>query len=155
MNIFNDFHTAVIEKLINHEVEFMLVGGVAVNFYGYDRMTGDLDLWIDGDAKNKVKLLDAFEAMDFDESGINFLRNSDFDVPFVFSIGEEPEKIDFLTQVGHLVFSECYSDRKNHTWEKLVIPFISLKDLIITKMLTGRLQDRADVEELQKIHGIQ
>ena len=27
-----------------------------------------------------------------------------------------------------------------------------LRDLIINKMLTGRLKDKADVEELQKIH---
>jgi len=32
------------------------------------------------------------------------------------------------------------------------IAFSSLDDLIVNKMMTGRLKDQADVEELKKIH---
>jgi len=35
---------------------------------------------------------------------------------------------------------------------QLEVRFIPLEDLIVNKMLTGRLQDRADVEQLQKIN---
>lgn len=34
-------------KLLNaHRVEYLLVGGYAVGYYGYPRATADLDLWI-------------------------------------------------------------------------------------------------------------
>jgi hypothetical protein len=33
----------------------------------------------------------------------------------------------------------------------LKIPVISLNDLVLSKMNTGRLKDAADIEELQKI----
>jgi hypothetical protein len=36
--------------------------------------------------------------------------------------------------------------------EGLSIPVLHLNDLIINKMLTNRTKDKADVEELQKIH---
>ena len=35
--------------------------------------------------------------------------------------------------------------------DTLTVNYISLKDLIVNKMLTGRPKDKLDVEELQKI----
>jgi hypothetical protein len=35
--------------------------------------------------------------------------------------------------------------------DELEVEFINLKNLITNKMLTGRLQDKADVDMLQKI----
>jgi hypothetical protein len=49
MNIFLKEHYLLLEKLINARVEFIIVGGYAVNYHGYNRTTGDLDLWIKPD----------------------------------------------------------------------------------------------------------
>ncbi len=34
-------------KLLNiHKVEYLLIGGYAVGYYGYPRTTADIDVWI-------------------------------------------------------------------------------------------------------------
>ena len=34
-------------QLLNiHSVEYLLIGGYAVGYYGYPRATGDMDIWV-------------------------------------------------------------------------------------------------------------
>ncbi len=41
-------------RLLNeNEVEYLLIGGYAVGFYGYPRATHDMDIWIAVDPGNK------------------------------------------------------------------------------------------------------
>ena len=35
-----------LQLLNEHQVEYMLIGGYAVAYYGYPRSTGDMDIWI-------------------------------------------------------------------------------------------------------------
>lgn len=46
MDLFLEDHRQVLIELIKHGVDFMLIGGYAVNFYGYSRTTADMDVWI-------------------------------------------------------------------------------------------------------------
>ena len=39
---FKDF----LQILNSHEVEYLLIGGYAVGYYGYIRTTGDMDVWL-------------------------------------------------------------------------------------------------------------
>ena len=41
--------------LTSHEVEYLLIGGYAVNYHGYPRATGDIDLWIDNAPGNAAR----------------------------------------------------------------------------------------------------
>ena len=54
-----DFYTSVLQTMINKNVRFLVVGGYAVNSYGFMRSTGDMDIWIDTDELNLEKLRDA------------------------------------------------------------------------------------------------
>ena len=56
MSIFNEYHQRFLFELLNHEVDFIVVGGLSVVFHGYIRTTGDMDLWIRQTNKNKLKL---------------------------------------------------------------------------------------------------
>lgn len=38
-------HIEILERLVESEVDFMLIGGYSVIYYGYSRGTNDLDLW--------------------------------------------------------------------------------------------------------------
>ena len=44
MNIFEQVFIDFIRLLNKHEVEYILIGGMAVNVYGYNRPTGDDDI---------------------------------------------------------------------------------------------------------------
>jgi hypothetical protein len=45
MNIFFKEHHEILAALLKHRVNFMLIGGYAVNYYGYHRTT---ETWIFG-----------------------------------------------------------------------------------------------------------
>lgn len=44
-NLYKSVHD-FFQKLNEHGVQYLLVGGFAVNAYGHARNTGDLDLWV-------------------------------------------------------------------------------------------------------------
>ena len=71
MNIFFKEHHEILAALLKHRVNFMLIGGYAVNYYGYHRTTGDMDIWLEPSNENKEMLLQAFTALGFDDEGIH------------------------------------------------------------------------------------
>lgn len=151
MNLFYPEHILVFRSLLEHEVRFLLIGGYAVISHGYMRTTGDLDLWIGSDPGNKQHLISAFRTLGFAETELDYLKNLDFSSPNVFSMGTEPQKIDFLTHVSMLNFDEAYSNRMDKNFDGLLLPIVHYRDLILMKMTSDRTKDKADVEELQKI----
>ena len=50
---FRPEHRAFFQSLKKHEVEYVLIGGVAVNLHGYIRGTGDVDILFGPSLKNK------------------------------------------------------------------------------------------------------
>jgi len=151
MNIFLKEHRLLLEKLINSGVEFLIIGGYAVNFHGYNRVTGDLDLWIKPDNVNRDILITVLSGMKFDHEKLKMLMKADFTGSFVFTIWEKPYKVDFLTSISGGSFQEAYSRRIMANIGGIQIPFICITDLVASKIVTTRLRDKADVEELQKL----
>ena len=92
-------HKEVLLMLIKHEVEFILIGGYAVIYYGYSRTTEDMDIWLIPDNENKIKLLNALNEIGIIEDIISQFSIIDFTKLNVFSTGVKPYKINFLTKV--------------------------------------------------------
>jgi RHS repeat-associated protein len=67
MNILDEFTLSVLKALNSAKVEYLIVGGYAVNSHGYKRTTGDIDIWLRPSNENKVKVLAAFRALNIDE----------------------------------------------------------------------------------------
>lgn len=63
MKILDPLFIQVIQQLIKSGVDFILIGGYAVNFYGYGRYTGDMDFGLDPTNSNKLKFIDALTAL--------------------------------------------------------------------------------------------
>jgi hypothetical protein len=71
------------KTLINHQVDFIVVGGAAVNHYGYNRPSGigsyrsslkvDLDFWYRPTVANYHKLLRALDELDVDTTDLKQL----------------------------------------------------------------------------------
>jgi predicted nucleotidyltransferase len=151
MNIFLKEHYLLLEKLINAGVKFIIIGGYAVNYHGYNRTTGDLDLWIKPDNENRDLLLAVLDDFNFNKESLKKLHNSDFCEPFIFNFWDKPYKVDILTKISGIFFDEAYEKRIIENMEGLSIPFLDFNHLVLSKMTTNRLRDKADVEELQKI----
>ncbi len=98
MNIFSEESTLILTKMADKQVDFMLVGGHAVIYHGYNRLTGDMDIWLKPDNDNKKLLLEALTDIGFDERGISIINSWDFTKPQIFHIGKVLDKT---------LFSEC------------------------------------------------
>lgn len=109
MNILDDNTYHFIEALNKYKVNYMVVGGYAVNYYGFRRTTADIDLWIEPLNTTKFKLIDALISVGITSEVSNEIAKLDFTKPLVFMEGEEPFKIDFMTYVSSVKFEEAWS----------------------------------------------
>lgn len=151
MNLFFEEHQEIIKQLILQEVDFMLIGGYAVIVYGYTRTTGDVDLWIKPTNENKLKLIKVFSELNFETNDIYEIEKMNFEDYLVFSIGDEPQKIDFITKVNLVDYEEANTRKLVAEIDGINIPIVHLHDLVLMKTNTKRKKDEADIEELQKI----
>lgn len=152
MKLANNFQEAL-RALNNCEVDYIIAGGYAVIFHGYVRTTGDLDIWIKPDPANKGKIIKAVKELAQSPELITYLQNLDFTKPFAIKLGDKPFQVDIFNAITGVRYNDAIKNAVLYKFsEKLEVKFIHLNDLIINKMLTGRLKDKADVEELQKIN---
>ena len=107
-----------------HEAKFLLVGGYAVNAFGYIRNTVDIHVWIAATPVN----LDAPDAM---------LR-----------MGHPPLRIEVLKQLSGVEFDACWERRVGFPLDDLMIPMISLADLKANKGAAGGPKDLAELSNL-------
>ena len=152
MNLFIDAHQKLLQSLLDARVEFIIIGGYSVIFHGYTRTTGDIEIWLRPENGNKSKLIKALQAFGIEKESLSAVSELDFTNTVFFKIGEEPERIDFLTKIN-LVSYESADKRKIYgKIDNLTLPLLHLDHLILSKIKTGRPQDKADVEILQNIH---
>ncbi len=151
MNLFLPRHQEILSLLIKHNVDFIIIGGYAVIFHGYERTTGDIDLWIKPTNENRDKLSNAFLEAGMEEDDLDNLKKHDFTHHTSFSWQSEPEKVDFITHINLLEYEKANSNKIAYKWEGLILPFINIQELVLSKINTGRKKDEADVEELQRI----
>lgn len=153
MNVFVEEHRQMLLSLVKHEVRFMLIGGYAVIHYGYERSTGDMDIWLQSGNANKDRLINALMEFGIAEEDIEQLRKMNLNNPVpVFFIGTPPRRIDFVTAISRLTFEDAVINATHFQLQETLIPVIHYDDLILSKMFTGRAKDKGDIEELQKIN---
>jgi len=59
-------------RLLNSKgVEYLVVGGYAVGYYGHARATADLDVWIAANPANAMKVVDALREFGFGGAGLS------------------------------------------------------------------------------------
>jgi predicted nucleotidyltransferase len=149
-NVLNRDFTEFIQALNKASVEYVLVGGYAVIFHGYQRTTGDLDVWINPTAENYMKLKRAFADFGmslFDMTAEKFLDSEHYDV---FTFGKPPVCIEILTAVKGLHFNDTYKNSSLIVFDGVEVRMIDIRDLIAAKKASNRFKDRDDVEHLEK-----
>ncbi|HYV94392.1 MAG TPA: nucleotidyltransferase [Chitinophagales bacterium] len=151
MQILLQEHRRLLKRLVEAKVEFILIGGYAVIYHGYPRTTDDLDIWVKPDNTNKEKLMTFFANEGIRDEDVETLREMDFTSTHVFFLGEAPYQIDFLTKVQGLNFGEAQKLQVYFDIDGLKIPVLNIDHLVISKILSDRPKDKADLDELQKI----
>jgi hypothetical protein len=145
--VLNQDFKEFIQSLNDNAVRYLLVGGYAVALHGYPRYTKDLDIWVDSTTENAAQIIKALQQFGF---GSLDLKESDFTTPDqVVQLGYPPNRIDLLTSLSGVEFSECYASRVVEEIDGVPVSFIDLENLKKNKKATGRHQDLADVENLE------
>lgn len=152
MNIFEDEVVDFMKLLNKNEVKYLLVGGMAVNFYGYSRTTGDVDLWIEDSIQNRQYLVNTLSEFGVEGADI-FLTH-----PLIAGYSEillgNGIYVDFMSNLVALKqeeFNDCYQySDKIQLDSDTQFNVLHFNKLIEEKTKSGRPKDLVDVEELTK-----
>lgn len=130
-----------------HNVEYLIVGAHALAAHGHVRATKDLDLWVRPETSNAHKVLQALS--DFG-APLGGLTVDDLDRKnTIFQIGLPPLRIDIITNIDGVEFAEAWPDRLQTLFGGVPAFVISRDHLIRNKKASARLQDLADVQQLE------
>lgn len=140
---FKDF----LRLLNSKQVEYLLIGGYAVGYYGYARATADIDICMAISPENAQKVVDAIREFGFNVEGLTselFLQPNKID-----RMGVPPFRIEVLTTISGVSFEECYAEKMVDVLDDVEVNIISLKHLKLNKKASGRLKDLNDLENLE------
>lgn len=126
----------------------MVAGGYAVIYHSQPRYTKDLDVWIKPSPENARKLMQVFARFGIPLMG---LTEKDFATTGTqLNLGVEPNQIDMLTVIPGLEFDNAWETHVTTEEEGFPIHYLSKQALITAKTTSGRLQDLADIEEINR-----
>jgi hypothetical protein len=139
----------VLAALETARVEYVVIGGVAVNFHGLDRATGDIDIFIAPNEENVARLREALHAV-YDDPSIDEITAGDLcgDYPAVRYVppGDAPP-MDILTRLGEKFrFGDLESER--YDVEGQSVSVATPATLYRMKRSTVRPVDHADAKRL-------
>ena len=102
-----------------------MVGGYAVNYYGYPGATADLDIWIAIHPDNARRLAEVVQRF-----GFASVESTAFLEPRkVVRMGVPPMRLEILTSISGVEFTECYGRRVETEWDGVTVALVDLPDL--------------------------
>ncbi|MEI8211539.1 MAG: DUF6036 family nucleotidyltransferase [Planctomycetota bacterium] len=135
------------------EVEYLVVGAYALAAHGSPRATGDIDFWVRPTEVNAGRVWNALQRFG---APVSQLRIEDFCTDnVVYQIGVPPQRIDILTSITGVEFSDAWQSRIVLEIDGISVPVLGLRDLMTNKLASGRDKDLADIPVLKKLLGIQ
>jgi hypothetical protein len=130
----------------------MIVGGYAVNHYGYLRNTFDVDIWINDDADNLERLYNALIKAGYKKENCKNAIDH-FKSNHMFKIIYKDHIIDIMDSfIIKLSFINAYKRIEYIELGEAQIPVISYQDLLACKLKSNRYKDMVDIKELKEIN---
>jgi hypothetical protein len=145
-----------IRLLAENKVRYLIVGGEAVIYYGYARLTGDVDFFYDRTEDNAKRLESTLKS--FWRGKIPGIKSyTEFKKKgTIIQFGRPPNRIDIINDISAVSFQKAW---ENRTIEELKIGnkkypvyYIGLEDLIKNKRKANRYKD---LEDLKYLTGLQ
>jgi hypothetical protein len=153
MDILNNEFLLFIKCAQQNNLNYLLIGGFAVNYHGYARNTKDMDVWLKPTNENKKAFIDTLLCMKYSENEVALLYAEDFSKSFVGTIGSADSEIDILTVVHHdILYEEAEKEKDVLEVEKdLFMNFVPYKVLKEMKLRAHRDKDLFDIARLEEI----
>ena len=150
MNMNTKSFLSVLKALHEYEVEYILIGGLAVILHGVPRITEDLDIFVKRDEQNVEKLRKALHSV-FEDDNVEEITLSELeDYPVIRYGTPEDYYIDIMDRIGEMF---NYNDLHYEIIESDGIPIrVATKETLINlKKGTVRIIDKADVTMLTEL----
>lgn len=144
----------LLDRLVVHEVDFLLVGGEAVIYYGYPRVTGDVDVFYRLSPENTKRLFAALR--EFWGGKVPGIRaaSSLGQEGIIIQFGVPPHRVDFINRIDGVSYEQALQGCEDVVvaagTHRLPIRFIGLDALILNKRAAGRPKDLDDLRYLEK-----
>lgn len=152
MDIYDEGMLAVWKSFDSHQLKYIMVGGFAVNLHGFERTTGDVDIWIKDSIANRIAFRKILVELNYPD--LPQIETIDF-VPgfttFLLDSGLELDVMTWFKGFKSEKFDECYTYASIAKIQDLEIPFLHINHLIEAKEATSRPKDLIDLDELNKI----
>jgi hypothetical protein len=148
---------AILRRLGDQQVEYVVIGGLAMIAHGSDYMTKDVDICYSRTPANIAALAAAFAPLH------PYLRGAPaglpfcFDVPTIqaglnFTLTTDLGDVDVLGEVSGLgTYGQVAAQAETKTIFGLPVRVLSLEGLIAAKKAAGRLKDRNHLLELEEL----
>jgi len=159
-----DYRT-IFSELNKAKIDYLVVGGLAVNFYGIPRMTYDMDLMIALNSENISKLVSRLTDWGYrprvpanpkdlidEKERQTWISEKNMKAFSFFHEKEAIGEIDILIDLP-APYEEFRKRAMLFDLEGTKVPVISIQDLIELKSRAGRQQDLSDVQHLKGILG--
>ena len=150
----NEQIIAIWESFFKNKVKYIIIGGFAVNIYGYNRNTGDIDIYLEDTFENRINLRNALKSINLgDFESIETMQFIPGWTDFTLNYGL---RLDIMTAVKGLEDKSFNSLLDNATIVMIgetPVFFIDYDNLIIAKKASNRPKDILDIEELVKLNG--
>ena len=134
--------------LNSEKIEYLLVGGYAVSYYGYPRPTGDLDIWVALHPGTAKKMVAALAQFGFAATGATedlFLTPGR-----IVRMGVPPVRIEVLNSISGVDFASCHARRIDAVLDGVPVSIIARDDLVANKQAAGRDKDLNDLKHLRQ-----
>jgi hypothetical protein len=155
----HSFHPReLFQVLARHAVEYVTVGGVAIQAYGAQRLTRDLDVVIAASEENIDRLAGALAELDARILGPNGERSRTVPSAALLASGDQWHLItdhgplDVVTVPAHIgSFADMRARAHDVPLGDVTVPIAHREDLLKMKRASGRPQDAADVWLLESL----
>jgi predicted nucleotidyltransferase len=141
-------HRDLYASFASHNVEYLVIGGIAAIIHGVPRMTLDLDILIAATPDNARATLQALR--DAGMGTARLIEAEDLLAQDV-TVFDDVLVVDVQIRTPGLVFEEAWERRRAETIEGVRVNVVSLDDLIASKEASDRPTDREALVALRRL----
>jgi len=136
----------VFKSFQQHDVKYVVIGGVASVLHGVPRATFDLDILIEATTENAQRLLAALVEAGFATATMTDAQDV---VEHEITVFSDRVRIDVQTRTPGISFQDAWRKRKTITYQGHDFFILSKEDLIASKRASARPVDIEDVRLLE------
>ncbi len=144
MDTVEDFED-ILELFAQHQVRYLIVGGLAFIFHAKPRYTKDIDLWVDPDPDNVDRANRALA--EFGSPALLDVANPDE----ILQIGVAPNRIDLLRTTVALQFDAAWPRRIQGRYGRAPANWIDLESLLAIKSAIDHPRHQDDARILRAV----